>query len=287
MGIRLAALTSVFTLAVLASPLKTHAQTPLGSQPAQTSPRRRFYLLYEAIANERVAEVRRRLPPASQINDIDRGSGATPLTWLLTGTHAPTAATAELLELLLRHGANPNTRDAAGWTPMQLAVQYPWPHALRRLIAHNGNLQLTEASRGVSLLYSLCHNDDSRWPSQHDDRIEIAHMLLHAGLDPRVMSPWAVTHQFTSVDQCVVQRFPEIARLYGARGGRARTTLASRAPQSAALARELSEGTLGPMVTPASPPRALEAPPATAPAIVQPQTPQTAQPPTGWRRVSP
>jgi hypothetical protein len=211
----------------------------LASQDAEPRPRTRFYRLFEAISNERLAEVRRRLPTAAHINDLDTTSGCTPLTWTLVPGDAPTPAQLQILTLLLDRGADPNVRDANGTSAMEAAVAYPWPEALRLLIARGGDVRTPAAVGDTTLLYSVCTSSSSPWPGIEAQRLEIAQLLLDAGLDPRATTPWAEEHDFSAIDQCIVYRLPEIARLYARRGGRPRSMLGSTDPERAGLVREL------------------------------------------------
>ncbi|MCA9574001.1 MAG: hypothetical protein KC668_01150 [Myxococcales bacterium] len=215
---------------------------PATSAAARSAPRqrqRRFYMLFEAIANDRVAEVRRRLPRREQINDIDTTSGTTPLTWTLIATGPPTAAHMEIARMLLDRGADPNVRDGGGTTAMEAAVAYPWPEMLSLLIERGGDVRVPANVGETTLLYSVCQGNGTDWPGRLEQRLAIARMLVDAGLDPTEMSPWAQSHNLTAVDNCVIYDMPDIARLYVEHGGRPRASLDSRAPQRAALAREL------------------------------------------------
>jgi hypothetical protein len=211
----------------------------LASQDADARPRTRFYRLFEAISNERIAEVRRRLPTAAHINDLDTTSGCTPLTWTLTPGDAPTPAQLQILVLLLDRGADPNVRDGNGVSAMEAAVAYPWPEALRRFIARGGDVRTPAAVGETTLLYSVCTSSSSPWPGIETQRLEIAQLLLDAGLDPTATTPWAEAHDFSAVDQCIVYHLPEIARLYARRGARPRSMVGSTDPERAGLVREL------------------------------------------------
>lgn len=219
---------------VLAQPAATAA-----TRQAPPQRQRRFYMLFEAIANERVEEVRRRLPRRSQINDIDTTSGSTPLTWTLIPIGPPSAARMEIARMLLDGGADPNVRDGGGTSAMEAAVAYPWPEMLSLLIERGGDVRVPATVGDTTLLYSVCQGNGADWPGRLEQRLAIARLLLDAGLDPAEMSPWAQTHGVTAVDNCVIYDMPAIARLYVEHGGRPRRSLESRAPQRAALAREL------------------------------------------------
>jgi hypothetical protein len=197
-------------------------------------------LLFEAIANNRVDEVRRRLPSRGQINDVDRTSGATPLTWSLGPTQPPSAARLEIIRMLIEGGADPNVRDSGGTTAVEAAVAYPWPEVLRLFVEHGGDLRVAANVGATTLLYAVCQGNGADWPGRLGQRLVVARMLIDAGLDPAEMSPWAQTHSHTAVDKCVMYEMADIARLYVQHGGRPQSTLTSRAPQRAALARELS-----------------------------------------------
>lgn len=234
----------VFCLALVGAAPAVHdvLAQPAGASTARPAPQqrqRRFYLLFEAIANDRVDEARRRLPRREQVNDIDTTSGSTPLTWTLIPTGPPTAAHMEIARMLLDQGADPNVRDGGGTTAMEAAVAYPWPEMLSLLVSRGGDVHVPANVGQTTLLYSVCQGNGTDWPGRIEQRLAIARMLLDAGLDPTEMSPWAQSHGLTAVDNCVIYDMPDIARLYVEHGGRPRLSLDSRAPQRAALAREL------------------------------------------------
>jgi len=130
-------------------------------------------------------------------------------------------------------------RDGNGTSAMEAAVVYPWPEALRLLIARGGDVRTPAAVGDTTLLYSVCTSSGSPWPGIEAQRLEIAERLLEAGLDPSATTPWAEAHDFSAVDQCIVYQLPEIARLYARRGVRPRSMLNSTDPERAALVREL------------------------------------------------
>ena len=218
----------------------------LVSQERGGRPRSRMDPLFEAIADERVALVRRRLPAAARINDVDTTSGCTPLTWALVAGQPQSASRLAIIRMLLDRGADPNLPDASANTPMEKAVRYPWPEVVRLLIARGGNPRVPARVGGTTLLYSVCDGGAEPWPGIEGQRLETARILLDAGLDPTEMSDWAEEHDFTVVDQCIQYDLPEVARLFASRGARPRTTLRHPNPRRAELARELADTPLAP-----------------------------------------
>jgi hypothetical protein len=207
---------------------------------AQRARSRNFTVLYEAIANRRMDEVRRRLPPRTQINDVDTVSNATPLTWTLTPTAAPTAEQMQIAVMLLDGGADPNRRDGGNHTAMESAVSYPWPEMLQLLISRGGDLRVTTGAGANSLLYSVCDVSGQDWPGRMQQRLEVARLLLEAGLDPTAMTPWARQHGIAAIDGCIRPEMADIARLFAQYGGRPQSALRSRNAQTVALVQELN-----------------------------------------------
>ncbi|MEW5723920.1 MAG: ankyrin repeat domain-containing protein [Thermodesulfobacteriota bacterium] len=87
--------------------------------PARPALAARFLALYSAILRNDLAAVRQLTPGAGAINQVDRSTGATPLTWAAMHGIRP-----EITRWLLSRGADREKPDGEGNTPLTTAACY-------------------------------------------------------------------------------------------------------------------------------------------------------------------
>lgn len=83
-----------------------------------------------------------------------------------------------IVELLLANGANPNTEDADGRTPLSAAIFHGWTRTARLLLKRGANPNHVNLHGSTPLMYAAlrCYDD-------------IAAMLLAHGADPAIVVP--------------------------------------------------------------------------------------------------
>jgi hypothetical protein len=77
--------------------------------------------------------------------DARATAGETALHWAVRGAGQRDAARLISIDLLLRRGAGPNIRDAAGDTPLLTAIEADYPEAVALLLAHGADPKQTDA----------------------------------------------------------------------------------------------------------------------------------------------
>lgn len=216
--------------ALVVAPL--HSVSGQDTRPARPRVVRRFTPLYDAIARRDLPRVQRLVPRAAQINDIDRVSNATPLTWTGIGANPPTDTQLDILRLLIDRGADVNIEDGGGNRPLIRAATSTWLAGVRLLLERGADPRLTHTTYRWSALYDVCNGIELSWEGKESDRLEIARALVDAGADPNetlTLGPRTIT----VADNCITYRQYDVARFLVSRGG----TLVLNAHRASELAR--------------------------------------------------
>lgn len=87
--------------------------------------------------------------------DAHAAGGKTALHWAVRGAGRRDPARLIVIDLLLRRGAGPNTRDATGETPLGIAIEADYPEAVALLLAQGADPMLADASGETPLGRSL------------------------------------------------------------------------------------------------------------------------------------
>lgn len=81
--------------------------------------------------------------------DARAAAGETALHWAVRGAGQRDAARLIAIDMLLRRGAGPNIRDAAGDTPLFVAIEADYPEAVALLLAHGADSKQTDGAGGT------------------------------------------------------------------------------------------------------------------------------------------
>jgi ankyrin repeat protein len=109
----------------------------------------------------------------------------------------------ELVEILLRYGAQPNLIVDSQWSAVFWAVQHKKHQSLRHLLARGADVNLRNGDGDTPLRYAL-ENED----------LETAKLLLDAGADPNIPDD----EDETALEEAVDYDQPEIVELLLAHG---------------------------------------------------------------------
>lgn len=193
--------------------------TGLSGAAIAERPERNFFRLFDAIASGNHRRVRRLLPPRDQINDIDGSSGATPLTWTAITRYPQADLGQRITRLILDRGADPNSTDRSGDSPLHAAISYSRAGIVRVLLERGANPNRHHPRYGRPPLVGLCERVGAEWPERGAERMDIARQMLEAGANPN--GSWQRGDMtFTVGDECVHAGIHPLVRLILRRGGR-------------------------------------------------------------------
>lgn len=156
--------------------------------------------LHDAAAAGDVHRLREALVQApAQINSAD-AAGQTPLVLALTGRHT------DCFEALLSAGANPNASGPQGWTPLHEATLHGDLAAVQKLLSLKANPNAREKqNRGTPLHVAAFQG-----------HLEVARALLRAGADANSRDGEGLTPSFHAKDQA----HPQVLKLLKSSGAR-------------------------------------------------------------------
>ena len=115
---------------------------------SQFAEQRNFSDLHKIILQIRPGSIREELQRSTASLDTVDATGRSPLSW------AAQRADAEVVEVLLEYGADPNNNDRTNMTPLHYAAQAKTPECLLVLIEHGA--RITQQARGWNALHSAC-----------------------------------------------------------------------------------------------------------------------------------
>jgi len=170
--------------------------------------------LYEAIRDNDVKKVKSILSKNRNVVNVSRAYGS-PLLISAEGGYI------EIIKILLKHHADPNSTDSNGWTPLISACQFNHLNAVQLLLENNADPNL-QCSLGNTALHAAARNDNVKilqvlldhgshmdvmnvdgWTPLHravySNRINAAKFLLEKGADVTIRSKSGRTPYNTAV----------------------------------------------------------------------------------------
>lgn len=188
------------------------AQTPVPPPiPQQTT--RRLAAQHSALSYGDVALALRNWLPASQVNDIDRTSGDTALTWLI-GSNTPRPVQRFFTNRLLSRGAHVQAPDTHHWTPLSQAVSTGDPTLVRMLLARGAQIDWVPPE-GHHVLFNLCSvSGEFDYSRELPWRLETFRVLWNANANLQVRFGGAGTRypERGPLDDCTHNEFAPIAQ---------------------------------------------------------------------------
>lgn len=103
---------------------------------------------------------------------------------ILIKDNAPEPRSGELVELLLEHGADPNSRDGIGLTALYVASKRGVPSVVIAMLLRHGADVYTKDPNGRGVLHHL---------ARHKGSVAAAQKLLSRGLDPNARNNEGIT----------------------------------------------------------------------------------------------